>query len=62
MIYHLDNSRISIFDSNEDLREIGIYSENLYTELQLVKFGLEIVKRTTDLGKGLDIYYNIPLP
>ena len=44
MIYDLTQPKITIFNALEDLQELAKAAENKYTEVQLVKFGIDIIK------------------
>ena len=53
MLYDLCDPVVTVFTALEDLQELATAAGNEYTDRQLVKFGVEIIKNTGDFETGL---------
>ena len=62
MSFHPADPLVAIFTPLEDLREIGTYAANPYSEQQLIRYGLEIIKRTHNFETYLKTWYTRPQP
>ena len=61
MVFHPADPLVTIFTPLEDLRELGTYARNPYSEAQIVNYGLTILKQTSDFEKYLETWYARPV-
>ena len=57
--YELINPIVNIFNEIEDLRDLGVTADNKYSEQQLVKFGLQIIKNNGELEYDIRISHGL---
>ena len=57
--YELADPIVNIFNEIEDLRDLGVAADNEYSEQQLVKFGLHIIKNTGEFEHAIRIWYGL---
>ena len=50
---------VNIFNEIEDLKDLGVAADNKYSEQQLVKFGLHIIKSTGEFEDNLIIWHRL---
>ena len=62
MTFHPADPLVTIFTPLEDLRELGTYSSNPYSEAQIVQYALTIIKQTPDFEKYVETWYAKPRP
>ena len=58
--YDLLNQLVKIFDEVEELQHLGNAAEYPYSEAQLIKFALQIIKNTHDFETGIRTWIDLP--
>ena len=51
---------VKVFDEVEELQHLGHAAQDPYSEAQLVKFALQIIKNTHDFETGICTWINLP--
>ena len=60
MSYHPSEPLVTVFNQIEDLERLGVAARDPFTDKQLVKIGLKIIKNTRDFADGLKTWYQRP--
>jgi len=60
MAYNLMDPLITIYDAIEDLEHLGIAVVSLYSQSQIVSYGLTIIKNTYNFETGICTWITIP--
>ena len=60
MSYHTSEPLVTVFNQIEDLERLGVAACDPFTDKQLVKIGLKIIKNTRDFADGLKASYQRP--
>ena len=55
-IFDISRPLVAMYNEIEDVKELSIAADNKYTERQLVKLGVALIKNTNDFEHGLDIW------
>ena len=51
-----------MYNEVDDLIELGIAAKNPFTDAQIVKLGVKLIKNMNDFEKGLEEWYALPGP
>ena len=49
-----------MYNEVDDLIELGIAAQNPYTDAQIVKLGVKLIKKMHDFEKRLEDWYALP--
>ena len=60
MSYHPSEPLVTVYNQIEDLERLGAAARDPFTNKQLVKIGLKIIKNTRDFADGLKTWYQRP--
>ena len=60
-VYNLRDPLVSLFDQVEDLKKLAIAAQMPYTNLQIINFGVQLIRNTHDFQDGLKSWYDTPI-
>ena len=59
-VFEITDPMIVMYNEVDDLIELGIAAQNPYTDAQIVKLGIKLIKNMHDFEKGLEDWYALP--
>ena len=60
-VFDIVQPLIILFNKVEDLKELALASNNPYSDSQILKIGIKLIKNMCDFDKDLQTWYDLPI-